>query len=143
MRPGRIFVLSLEPGEIINDTIEAFASEHGILYGAVSLAGGVDGGSVLTVGPKIPIGEKITPQTKTLEAPCEATGFGTIFPNEDGVPKVHMHGSAGRDGKSATGCFRKGMVAWLVTEVIVTEYVGTGPVRKKDAATGFELLTVE
>lgn len=143
MRPGRVFVLSLDPGEIINETIETFASEHNVRYGAVSVVGGVDGGSVLVVGPRIPVDEKITAQTKALEAPSEVTGFGTIFPDEAGVPRVHMHGSAGRDGRSITGCFRTGMIAWLVTEVVITEYVGNGPVRKKDAKTGYAVLTVE
>lgn len=54
-----------------------------------------------------------------------------------------MHGSVGRDGKSVTGCFREGVIAWLVTEVMITEMIGTGPVRKKDGPSGLEVLKIE
>ena len=58
------------------------------------------------------------------------TGTGTVFPDTDGNPILHMHGSVGRDGKSVTGCFRRRMVAWLVLEVVIQELVGSGPVRE-------------
>lgn len=143
MRPGRIFVLSLDPGEIIRDEVERFSSRYGINYATVSVVGGVDKGSVLVVGPEYPMKDKIVPLTRELEAPCEVTGFGTVFPDESGNPVLHMHGSIGREGKSMTGCFREGVVAWLVTEVVITEMVGKGPVRKKFGASQLELMTIE
>jgi predicted DNA-binding protein with PD1-like motif len=143
MRPGRMFVMSLDPGEIISEEIENFSLEHGIVYGTVSVVGGVDGGSVLVVGPKIPADKKIEPLKFEIDAPSEVTGFGTIFPDESGRPTFHMHGSIGREGRSVTGCFREGVIAWLVTEVVITEMKGSGPVRKKDKKTGYGLLTVE
>ena len=143
MRLGRIFVLSLDPGEIIREEVERFSSEHGINYGTVSVVGGVDRGSVLVVGPKYPIDGPIEPLTHELEAPCEVTGFGTIFPDTSGKPIFHMHGSVGRDGRSMTGCFNKNIIAWLVTEVVITELVGNGPVRKRRGTSQFELMTIE
>jgi predicted DNA-binding protein with PD1-like motif len=83
------------------------------------------------------------PITYELEAPSEVTGFGTIFPDESGKPKLHMHGSVGREGMSITGCFAKGVVAWLVTEVVITEMIGKGPFRKKLGTTDLELMTIE
>lgn len=143
MRPGRMFVLSLDPGEIIRKEIEHFCSEHGVIYGTVSVVGGVDGGSVLVVGPKLPIEDKIEPMKHEIIAPSEVTGFGTIFPDESGRPTFHMHGSVGREGGSVTGCFREDVIAWLVTEIVITEMTGHGPFRKKDKKSGYGLLTVE
>lgn len=142
MRPGRIFVLSLEPGEIIREEVEKFSIEHGIRYAAVSVVGGVDKGSRLVVGPKYPIGNTIEPLNHVLDAPSEVTGFGTLFPDASGNPVLHMHGTAGREGKSVTGCFRNGMIAWFVTEVVITEMTGSGPVRKIDEESGLEAMTI-
>ncbi len=143
MRSGRIFVLSLDPGEIIREEVERFSLEHKINYATVSVVGGVDKGSVLVVGPEHPVKDQIVPLTYELEAPCEVTGFGTIFPDESGKPVFHMHGSVGREGRSITGCFNKNVIAWLVTEVVITELIGKGPVRKRLGTSDLKLMTVE
>ncbi len=44
---GRIFLLRLEDGEILHETIEAFASEHEIRAAALTVLGGADEGSDL------------------------------------------------------------------------------------------------
>jgi predicted DNA-binding protein with PD1-like motif len=68
------------------------------------------------------------------------TGTGTIFPDEEGIPKLHMHISTGRNEKSITGCVRNGVKVWLIAEVIILELVDTSATRRLDRATGFELL---
>lgn len=78
-----------------------------------------------------------------MDAPCEVIGFGTLFPDASSNPVLHMHGTAGRDGKSVTGCFRDGVIAWFVTEVVIAELVGKGPVRKTDKDSGLEAMTIE
>lgn len=143
MQPGRIFVLSLEPGEIIREEVEKFSKIQDIRYATVSVVGGVDKGSRLIVGPKYPIEGCIEPLTSDLDAPCEVTGFGTLFPDASGNPVLHMHGTAGRDGKSVTGCFRDGVIAWFVTEVVITEMIGKGPVRKIVGDSGLEAMTID
>ncbi len=129
LRDGRVFVLRLEDGEVLHEAIESFCRDNGVVRATVTAVGGVDAGSEFIVGPGVPIGEKIIPLTYRLDAPCELTGTGTVFPDEDGNPIMHMHGSVGRDGRSITGCFRRRMVAWLVMEVVIREIVGDGPVR--------------
>ena len=129
LRDGRVFVLRLEDGEVLHEAIESFCRDNGVVRATVTAVGGVDAGSEFIVGPSVPIGEKIIPFTYRLDAPCELTGTGTVFPDEDGNPVMHMHGSVGRDGRSITGCFRRRMVAWLVMEVVIREIVGDGPVR--------------
>lgn len=129
LRDGRVFVLRLEEGEVLHEAVEAFCREKGIVNATVTAVGGVDAGSKFVSGPTMPIEGKIVPIIHTVDAPSELTGTGTIFPDEDGNPIMHMHGSVGREGRSSTGCFRKRMVVWLVMEVVIREIVGTGPVR--------------
>lgn len=126
---GRVFVLRLTDGEILHETVESFCRENGILRASVSLTGAVDRGSVLVSGPRYPIEGKVSPETIVLEAPCELTGAGTVFPDEDGNPVSHLHGAVGRKGFSATGDLCHGMAVWLVMEAVVQELIGEGPVR--------------
>jgi predicted DNA-binding protein with PD1-like motif len=51
-RMGRIFVIRLEDGEVLHETIERFAEEQGIRAAALIIVGGADEGSRLVVGRK-------------------------------------------------------------------------------------------
>ena len=137
---GRVFVLRLEDREVIHRTIETFAREHHISSASVSVVGGVDKGSVLVVGPEHGRSDEISPVYYTLEETHEATGTGTIFPNEQGKPILHMHLSCGRGEHTVTGCIREGVYVWHILEVIISELIGTKAIRKPDKYTGFELL---
>ncbi|MDO5861352.1 MAG: DNA-binding protein [Thermoplasmata archaeon] len=129
LRQGRTFVLRLEDGEVLHEAVESFCRDNGIVRATVSITGAVDKGSMMVSGPSVPIEGKIQPRIITLEEKCEITGRGTVFPDADGNPLVHIHGSVGREGFSATGDLRPRMVAWLVVEIVITELVGEGPVR--------------
>ena len=139
-RQGRVFVLRLEDGEIINETVEKFAIEKGIEAAAVIVLGGADRGSRLVVGPEDGRSEKITPMGTVLGDVHEMTGTGTIFQNEEGTPKLHMHMSTGRNERSITGCARNGVRVWLIAEIIIFELLDSSATRRLDEATGFELL---
>jgi uncharacterized protein len=143
MSVGRVFVLRLETGEMIHEVLEKFSRDNGIYYATLSIVGGVDKGSKMVSGPTLPITSRIVPYIHTIDSESEVTGFGTIIPDEEGNPVMHMHGSVGREGGSSTGCFRAGMIAWLVLEVVVIELKGKGPVRKKDPITGFKVLEID
>ncbi|MDR2698631.1 MAG: DNA-binding protein [Candidatus Methanoplasma sp.] len=140
MERGRIFVLRLETGEVLHEVLEGFCRENGIKNASVTAVGGIGEGSRMTVGPEVPYDKGIVPITITLDAPHELTASGTIFPDEDGNPMVHIHGSAGREGGAVTGCLRTGVIAWLVLEVVVTELIGGGAVRKKDEGSKLKIL---
>jgi predicted DNA-binding protein with PD1-like motif len=71
----------------------------------------------------------------------EVLGLGTLYPDEDGVPVLHMHAALGRDGETLTGCIRPGLDVWLVGEVIIMEIEGSELLRKQDAQYGLCLLT--
>ena len=51
-KPGRIFVLRLEDGDIVHEVIESFAREHAIGAAALVILGGADKESRLVVGPE-------------------------------------------------------------------------------------------
>lgn len=141
---GRVFVLRLETGELLHEEIESFCRTHDVVRAKVSIVGGAGPGSKIVVGPKLPIVEgRVTPLIHEFTEPHEITGTGTVFPDEEGNPIMHMHGSLGREGRSVTGCFRAGVIVWLVLEVVIEEIVGDGPIRKGDPLTGFKILEIE
>jgi len=106
----------------------------------VIVLGGADAGSRLVVGPEKGRALPVNPMERVLEESHEAAGVGTIFPNEKGEPVLHLHAACGREERTVTGCVRKGVKVWHVMEAIVWEIAETAARRRKDAATGFELL---
>ena len=137
---GRIFVIRLEDGDIVHDAIETFAREASVQAAALIIVGGADKGSRLVVGPADGRAETIDPMTHVLTNVHEVCGTGTIFPDKDGHPKLHMHMACGRNNDTATGCVRAGVRVWQVMEVVVFELTNTRAGRFHDPVTGFELL---
>lgn len=139
-KQGRIFVLRLEDGDILHESIEAFAREHAIQSAALIALGGADTGSTLVVGPAEGRSRPIVPMEHVLNNVHEVTGVGTLFPNANGQPILHMHIAGGRKGETVTGCVRRGVKVWHVVEVVLWELTGSTGRRLSDPASGFELL---
>jgi predicted DNA-binding protein with PD1-like motif len=72
----------------------------------------------------------------------EVIGVGTIFTDEEGKPKLHMHASFGRNENAITGCVRMGVDVWRIGEVIMLELTGSSGRRAKNKETGFEFLEI-
>jgi predicted DNA-binding protein with PD1-like motif len=139
---GRVFVLRLDEGEKLNDTIENFAREQKISHGLAFFLGGSGDGSQVVVGPEANR-EAIIPLLHTLQGAQEVLARGTFIPKDAGEPLLHMHAAAGREGKATVGCTRAGVEVWLVGEVVVLEILGTAAAkRRKDPGTGFQLLRI-
>ena len=139
-KPGRVFVIRLEDGDILHEEIERFAHEKKIKAAYLTALGGADAGSVLVVGPEDGRAETIVPMTHTLGNVHEVVGTGTLFPNESGQMILHMHLSCGRNDAAVTGCIRQGVKVWQVMEVIIHELTDSTGIRRPDGVTGFELL---
>jgi uncharacterized protein len=139
-RIGRIFALKLEPGERLPDAIEGFARDHAIGSAMAIYVGGAGARSCLVVGPEENQGDAIIPLVHALGGIQEVLAVGTLFPDENGNPVLHMHAATGREGKGTVGCTRAGVDVWLVGEVILLEICGMAGLRKKDSETGFQLL---
>ncbi len=137
---GRVFVIRLEDGDIVHECIQRFAAEKEIQAAALILLGGADKDSRLVVGPEDGRAEKINPMIHVLQAVHEAAGTGTIFPDQQGAPLLHLHVACGRKDSTVTGCVRAGVKVWQVMEAVLIEITGSEARRMPDEATGFELL---
>ncbi|MFO8009230.1 MAG: DNA-binding protein [Dehalococcoidia bacterium] len=138
--PGRIFVIRLEHGDRLPEAVERFAAEHDVVRGMCILTGGIDSGGNIVSGPED--GEQMPPVPVLfeLQGVHEVAGVGTIFPDSNGNPVLHMHAAFGRDGITRAGCIRPGVDVWQVGEVILLEITGNTAQRLSDSTTGFELL---
>ncbi len=104
------------------------------------LVGGTKGGGKIIVGPKNGEATPVVPMSTQLPDVHEIAGVGTLFPDESGKPKLHMHAALGREEKTITGCIRLGIETWKVGEMILLEITGSNASRKKDPETGFDLM---
>ncbi len=137
---GRVFVVRLEQGEILHEVIEKFASDKKINAGACIALGAADKGSRFVVGPEDGNARPVVPMEHLLREAHEIAGTGTIFPDEEGRPMLHMHLATGRQDSTITGCVRKGVKVWQVIEVIIFELLDTEALRKKSEPVGFFVL---
>ncbi len=140
-RIGRVFVMRLEHGDRLPDAVERFARERGVSRGVCFLVGGIGRGRVV-VGPERPHARPVVPMLLELQGVHEAAAVGTLFPDGEGVPRLHMHAALGRGGDTRTGCVRAGVEVWELGELVLLEIVDCGAVRRLDPDTGFLVLDV-
>nr|WP_246325470.1 PPC domain-containing DNA-binding protein [Dissulfurirhabdus thermomarina] len=131
--------MRLEDGDEIPGCIEAFAAERKLSAACCLLVGGAAGGT-LVVGPADGSLRPPVPVRAAVEGVHEVVAAGTLFPGEDGRPRLHVHGALGRGDRARVGCLREGVRVWTVAEVVLLELLDTGMVRRRDPATGLELL---
>ena len=139
-KQGRTFVIRLEQGDVLHAEIERFAREMCISAGVLVVVGGADKGSTLVVGPERGDTFPVTPMTQILDNVHEIAGTGTLFPDGNGRPILHMHIACGREKTTTTGCVREGVKVWQVMEVILIELTQVKSSRVLDTRTGFHLL---
>jgi len=137
---GRIFIIRLEDGEVLHEKIEKFARDKSINAATLIIIGCADKGSILIVGPENGRAAHLNPMEHVLDDVHEIAGTGTIFPDKDGNPVLHMHIASGRNKTSVTGCVRSGVKVWHIMEVVLFELVGVKARRIYDPKTGFILL---
>ncbi|HUT17383.1 MAG TPA: PPC domain-containing DNA-binding protein [Acidobacteriota bacterium] len=139
---GRLFVLRLHDGDHLPEVLESFAAEKNVSTALCFFLGGAKEKSRVVVGPKDGYAFPPEPMVTLLSGVHEACGVGTIFADEEGKPKLHMHASFGRKQNTVTGCVRMGVDVWRIGEVVVLELTGVSARRAKDKETGFEFLEV-
>ncbi len=139
-KQGRIFIIRLEDGEILHETIERFAAEQGIKAAYLTVLGGADSKSRLVVGPLDGQESPVVPMVHELGNVHEIVGTGTLFPDDEGKPSLHMHAASGRLYSTITGCVRAGVKIWQVAEVVMIELLDCTAVRKLEPSLGFKLL---
>ncbi|RJR32544.1 MAG: DNA-binding protein [Desulfobacteraceae bacterium] len=139
-RSGRVFILRLEDGDILHESVETFAREQGVRAASAIVLGGADEGSKLVVGPEDSRGSPVVPLEHLLHGVHEVAGVGTLFPDQTGKSVLHMHIAGGRRDSAVAGCIRRGVRVWKVMEIVLLELLGTSAFRKMDPTTGFEML---
>jgi predicted DNA-binding protein with PD1-like motif len=139
-KQGRTFVIRLEDGEVVHEKIEQFARDHSIKTAAMIIVGGADKGSTLIVGPEKGRSLPVIPMEHILNDVHEVAGVGTLFPDEEGNPILHMHTANGRKTSTVTGCVRTGVRTWHILEIILFELIESTGVRTLDSKTGFKFL---
>ena len=139
---GRIFILRLHQGERFHEVIEKFAAEKQVSSALCFFLGGAEDKSKVVVGPKDGAVLPPEPMVTLLRGVHESCGVGTIFTDEQGKPKLHMHASFGRNDTAVTGCVRMGVDVWQIGEAVILELAGSSARRAKNKDTGFEFLEI-
>jgi predicted DNA-binding protein with PD1-like motif len=141
-KAGRVFIVQLENGDVIPDSIETFAAEQNIKVAYVTIVGGVCTGNVV-VGPRDTGANKPEPILLPVNEAHEIMATGIIAPSEEGIPILHIHGALGRAGNTLSGCLRPGIETWLTGEAVVQEITGVDAKRLLDRESGFKLLQLQ
>jgi predicted DNA-binding protein with PD1-like motif len=139
---GRVFVLRLHDDDHLPDVLESFAANQKVNSAVCFFLGGAKDNSRIVVGPRNGAVIPPEPMMTLLDGVHEACGFGTIFVDEAGKPKLHMHAAFGRNEETITGCVRMGVDVWRIGEVVMLEVTETAAHRAVDKETGFEFLEV-
>ncbi len=139
-KPGRIIAVKLDEGENLYESIENLAQKENISCGAVFITGGFRKAAIV-VGPKEE--RPIVPLFKQFEGPGEVLGVGTLYRDDEGKPKMHLHCAAGKEDQVIAGCPRGGTEVFLILEITIIEFEGITGVRKFAAEHGVKLLTFE
>jgi predicted DNA-binding protein with PD1-like motif len=140
---GRVFILRLHDGDRIPNVLESFAAEKNVSTALCFFLGGAKENSRVVVGPVDGDAVPPEPMVTLLNGVHEACGVGTIFADEDGKPKLHMHSSFGRSENTVTGCVRMGVDVWQIGEVVMLELACEKACRAKNKETGFEFLEIK
>jgi uncharacterized protein len=135
---GRCVCMRLHENDKVYDSIQEVAEKEGLSAAVVFVIGGVKNGAVVA-GPVDQDERPLNTIVKKFEDAREIAGIGTLFKNEAGEIKLHMHASIGKGSEPIVGCPRMGLDCWLVTEVVMLELLGINAVRAKEAG-GLELL---
>jgi len=141
-KTGRVVVMRLHEKDPIYASIEGVAAAERIASAAVWIVGGVQNATVVA-GPRKQDVFPLETMDRHIDDAHEIVGFGTIFTDDSGRPKLHLHAAMGRGDTVIAGCPRKGADCWLVDEVIMLEITDTKARRAKDGQTGLDLLTVK
>lgn len=139
-KQGRVFIIRLEDGDVVHEEIERFAHDQSIKAAALIIIGCADKDSKLVVGPAEGRIKPVVPMEYILDNVHEIAGTGTLFPDDEGNPMLHMHMACGRRSSTVTGCIRRGVKVWHTMEIILFELVDTTGVRILEPETGFKLL---
>jgi predicted DNA-binding protein with PD1-like motif len=139
-RVGRTFLVKFEHGDDLIREILALAKKKGINTGFIMLLGALRKADMVT-GPK----ECVVPPEPNwvnFDDGREILAMGTLICDEEGQPTLHLHGGAGREEFSLTGCLRANTEVYLVVEGIILELEGIKARRVLDQLLQMKVLEI-
>ncbi len=134
---GRVVVAKLTEGDELYESLESIAATEQIKAGAVFVTGGIRKADVV-VGP-LKEAPKLEPNFTQFTGPGEVLGVGTIYIDDEGAPKMHIHTAMGRGDEIVVGCPRGGANVFLILEVTIIEIIGIEAERTANES-GLKLL---
>lgn len=135
-RLGRMFCAAFEHGEDLSEGLRQLAAEQQLEAGLVIVLGAL-AEAKMVLGPR----ELVVPPTPMWHRFAdgrEIIAVGTLFREGAGYC-LHLHGAAGRNESTLTGCLRRECRVFLTAEAVIFELYGSGARKIKDEA-GFSLL---
>ena len=116
---GRVFVIRFDDGDDFLLELLNVVKKEKIQAGWFTMIGGLRQAEVVT-GPQEPT---IPPEPvwATVDGAREVVGLGSVFCDEKGEPKIHLHAALGHHGQTLTACVRKGAKTYLILEAYLTE----------------------
>jgi uncharacterized protein len=118
---GRLVVIRFDDGDDFLQELINVAKKEDIRAAWFTMIGGLRRAEVVTgpIEPTMPP----EPVWATVDGAREVVGIGSIFLDEKGEPKIHLHTSLGYPGQSMTACVRKGTKTYLILEVYLNEII--------------------
>ena len=138
---GRIVVIRFDDGDDLLHELTEVVRREGIMAGWFTLLGGLRHAEVVT-GPKEPTVPP-EPVWATVDGAREVVGVGSVYRDESGEPKIHLHTSLGHHGATMTACVRMGTRTYLILEAYLTEITDIQATRPWFAPGQFHRLTFE
>lgn len=136
---GRLFLLRFDHQDSVLEEIEGLAEREGLNSGWVWLLGALREAKIV-VGPKAPVLPP-EPVFESFDDGREVVAVGSIFPDDQAAPKLHIHGAMGRGTDTLAGCIREGEI-YLVAEALVMEMNNISAKRLPDPVSGMKLLAI-
>ena len=137
---GRVFVLRMDHGEDLIESLQKFLQEKKIESCTAFFLGALRDGRAVT-GPKLPVVPP-TPNFEAFESAWEVFGMATIYPSNEG-PKLHIHSAMGRGRQSILGCIRDKAEVYLIVEAVLFEICGLAAERAWDENMQLYLLSLK
>src|SRR5512137_580060 len=120
-RVGRVFVLRMDHGEDLIESLQRFLREKSIESCTALFLGALRDGQAVT-GPKRP-DVPPSPNFEAYESAWEVFGMATVYPSADGL-RLHIHSGLGRGREALLGCIREKAEVYLVVEMVLFEICG-------------------
>jgi len=139
-RIGRVFVLRMDHGEDLIESLQKFLKEKNINSCMALFLGALLDGRAVT-GPTEPVVPP-TPNYEAYDSAWEVFGMATVYPSKEG-PKMHIHSGMGRGRQALVGCIRDRARIYLIVEAVLFEICDLGAERLWDGKMELFLLSLK